>query len=83
MNVAELMERLEGMDPDAEVRIAEQPEWPFEYSIHEVVEVDLNEANEDGSYNYEDDEPYSVVYIGDAIQLGYLPGAATEALGWK
>ena len=37
MTVAELMELLEQFDPHMEVRLAEQPKWPFEYSIEDVV----------------------------------------------
>lgn len=38
MKVRELMEALEDFDQDAVVRLAQQPHWPFEYSIGEVVE---------------------------------------------
>jgi hypothetical protein len=43
MNVEELIERLEEMDPNAEVRFAAQPHYPMEYSIGQVVEVDTAE----------------------------------------
>ena len=33
MTVKELMELLEEQDPEAEVRLMEQPNWPFEYSL--------------------------------------------------
>lgn len=39
MTVQQLIEELEGMNPEAEVRFASQPNWPFEYSINRVVEV--------------------------------------------
>jgi hypothetical protein len=39
MTVAELIAELEGMNPDAEVRLAHQPSWPFEYDAASVVEV--------------------------------------------
>jgi len=39
MNVRELIAHLECMDPQAEVRIASQPHYPFENAIDEVVEV--------------------------------------------
>ena len=41
MTAAELIELLEGVDPDTEVRLAEQPSWPFEYSVSGVVEVKM------------------------------------------
>ena len=31
VSVTDLMEKPEGCDPDAEVRLAHQPAWPFEY----------------------------------------------------
>lgn len=39
MNVQELIDRLQEMNPEAEVRFASQPSWPFEYSIEKVVEI--------------------------------------------
>jgi len=72
LTVEELMEELEGCDPDAEVRIAQQPAWPFEYALdpaHAVVAVDL-------------DDRQPVVYLVEGQQLGYLPGQAADQLGW-
>ena len=40
MKVKELREFLEEMDDNAEVRFAEQPKWPLEYSIKNAEEVD-------------------------------------------
>ena len=40
MRVEELIEMLEGCDPNAEVRYASQPTYPFENSIREVVAWD-------------------------------------------
>lgn len=75
MIVAELMEILENFDPDAEVRLATQKHWPFEYSIGEV--VGAQSLSDDG----DSDGPY-VVYISEDTQLDYLSGDAKEALGW-
>ncbi len=98
MNVAELIEELEGMPPEAEVRIAHQPSWPFEYSLSSIVEVGgetppapdaqdyaTEEDYEDALAEYEDDDAPEelVVYIAEGSQLGYLPGAASRELGWK
>lgn len=70
MTVAELIAILEDFDGDAEVRLAQQPSWPFEYSIArfgvEIAEV----------------EGADVVYIAEGSQLGYLPGVARDAIGW-
>jgi hypothetical protein len=76
---------------DAEVRLAIQPRWAFEHSIDEVVAVDMNAPDgdsEDGApaaarATTDDDDPNVVVYIGECSQLGYLPGAASQALGWR
>ncbi|WP_429554282.1 hypothetical protein [Paraburkholderia sp. MM5477-R1] len=69
MRVEELMEVLEGLPPHAEVRLAQQPNWPFEYSIGDIAEL----VTDDGF----------VVYLGEGQQLGYLSGEAAESLGWK
>ena len=67
MLVSELIERLEEMDQNAEVRVAMQPQWAFEYSLNrDIVE------NEDGS----------IVYLSEKNQEGYLPGEISEQLGW-
>lgn len=61
---------------DVEVRLAFQPSWPFEHSIGDIEVAMLRErsvATLDGP----------VVYIGEGKQLGYLPGAAGVALGWR
>jgi hypothetical protein len=71
VTVVDLIEELEACDPDAEVRLAQQPAWPFEYAIdrdHVAVEVQSG------------DEP--VVYIGEGAQLGYLPETVRKQLGW-
>ena len=66
MTVEELLEILEGMNPEAEVRLAMQPSWPFEYSISDYVE------SEDGY----------TVYLAEGRQLDYLNGEIKEQLGW-
>lgn len=68
MTVADLIEQLEGMDPDAEVVLAQQPSWPFEYTISGVEEMSEADGNK--------------VYIGEGRQVGYLDGEAARALGW-
>ncbi|MCZ0983991.1 hypothetical protein O1L60_45335 [Streptomyces diastatochromogenes] len=40
MTVGELIEQLEQMDPEATVRLATQPQYPFEYSIGRVAEAE-------------------------------------------
>lgn len=67
MTVKELIEQLSDMNPSAEVRLAIQPRYPFEYDIQdEVVET------EDGSK----------VFIGEGMQIGYLGQEPCELLNW-
>ncbi|MCL6281051.1 hypothetical protein M3398_27685 [Streptomyces albidoflavus] len=40
MTVGELIEQLEQMDPEATVRLATQPQYPFEYSISRAAEAE-------------------------------------------
>jgi len=76
--------------PDAEVKLATQPNWPFEYSIGSVVAVDLSEEEdefeeeeeEDVDVDDEEDDENIVIYIGEGEQLGYLSHMAKQELGW-
>lgn len=72
MTVADLIAALEMQDPNAEVRLATQPAWPFENEIGSVEQVDLTE----------DGEEARVVYLAESAQIGYLPEEAKEAFGW-
>lgn len=71
MRLSELLELLENIqdsfpDEDPEVRLAVQPRWPFENSVHSVA--------------YLEGEGVPVVYISEGVQLGYLPGPAKDAV---
>lgn len=78
MTVGDLLAALQGFDEGTEVRLAMQPSWPFEYSISEVIPVNLKDDEDD-----EDDETEpDVVYLVEGTQLGYLPQKATEEIGW-
>lgn len=68
MTVEELIEELQGMDQDAEVRFASQPSWPFEYSINGVVQTTVKDQD--------------TVYLEEGRQVGYLPKEAADELGW-
>ena len=47
MKVRDLIELLEGMDPNADVFIMAQPSWPFEHSLSGVCQrSDFTEADE-------------------------------------
>jgi hypothetical protein len=67
MTVGELMEILENLDPDTEVRLATQRQWPFEYTVGGVAEP------LDGT---------TPLYLAAGKQLGYLPENVREELGW-
>ena len=88
MTVGELIEILEGFDPEAAVYILEQPQWPFEYSIKGVLarndftEVDpeaANYASEDRWSAREDSLPGSDVFILEGSQLRYGNSKAWDA----
>lgn len=83
MTVRELINLLEDYDEHAEVRIAHQPRWPFEYSIGDVVACDGGDDDERDDEDAAGEDGPPVVYIGEGDQLGYLPGAAARELGWR
>lgn len=70
MTVADLIATLQQMDPEATVRLAEQPNYPMEYSVGDMVEVPST-----------DDGP-AIVYLVEGSQVGYLPRAARDEMGW-
>lgn len=81
MTVQELMQELEDFEPDTEVRLAIQPNYPFQHTIAQVIEVEVEPTcEEDG------DETQTVVYIAEGGQLyeaPYLPGEVSQDLGWR
>jgi len=90
MTVGELMERLEQLDPDSEVRWAAQPVYPFEYSISDVIPVIMDELvdEEDAEDILMGEIPESpkrddIVYLVQGSQIGSLPGYVSRELGWK
>lgn len=106
MNISDLIWRLQDIvaehGEEVEVRLAIQPEWPFEHGIGDVVvvnngdqeemqaDLDANEADmtEDEiasarlAIMEETERSETIVYLAEAGQIGYLPGAAKNALGW-
>lgn len=94
---------LSGVETDAEVRLADQPNWPFERTVGQVVILDPEAPDEDEERELEEAlrenpldqgalaekarrearEPNKVVYIAEGSTLGYLPGSASKALGWR
>lgn len=85
MTVGELKELLDDMEDEIEVRLAHQPEWPFEYEIRDVafIEEDPEPACDDDGEPIEEDEHEPVVYLVEGEQIGYLPGYVSEHLGWR
>ena len=90
MNINELISELTQIaeaHPDAEVRFASQPSWPFEYEISDIAVCNLaeeSEAEDDDlreTVDYIDNDEV-VVYLGEGSQLGYLPESAKNTLGW-
>lgn len=71
MTVEELICELERLPMDAEVRLAEQPSWPFEYDLSGITEA-----------LPADDGNGEAVYLVEGSQLGYLPENVREELGW-
>jgi hypothetical protein len=74
LTVSGLIDELEDCDPEAEVRLATQPSWPFEWSLSNrepgpVLQVDL--------------EGQPIVYLVEGEQFGHLPGSVAEELGWS
>jgi len=83
MKVSELIELLEEQDPDAEVLVMSQPNWPFELGLagvttrEEMLRADRDEDGDDG------DEPRlergtakSDVFLVEGEQLRYGSKAA-------
>jgi hypothetical protein len=74
MKVSELIEILEEMDPDANVLIMSQENWPFENAVYGVTvrEEFLGEdAEEDGDDADESSGAPSDVFIVEGSQLRY------------
>lgn len=69
MKVIELLEALSECPEDAEVLLASQPAWPFEYTLGEPVVVEV-----DG---------LPAVYLPEGTQTRYLPGEVARELGWR
>ena len=86
MTVAELIEELQQFDEELEVRLMEQPGWPFEYSIkgvtdrHAIAAVEMEEGEASGDPGVEDKKSTNTVFILEGNQLCYGSGAAWMVL---
>lgn len=84
MNVRDLQRLIEDLDPNTEVRLMTQSNYPFEYSVEGAVTLDEihrvaeDLSDEDFFEPANQDSPYvrspfcgSVLYIVEGTQLGY------------
>ena len=75
MTAQELIALLQQYEPYTEVRLATQPKRPLEFELENVVDAEIDDG--------EMDEPYTVIYLVEGEQIGYLPLVVTEAAGWS
>lgn len=66
MNVAELIERLQEMDPEAEVRIATQPNWPLQAALAGVVSAQELAEHKVGEEKCEEHDFYNCLECYEA-----------------
>lgn len=71
MTAKDLIEQLQDLDPNTEIRLAIQPNYPFEHEVACEIAV-----------MPEDKRGLQVAYLVDAGQIGYLPTKAAIACGW-
>ena len=71
MTVGELIERLEDLDPDAEVRLMIQRHYPLESHVYGICGGQELKRGEDDDDDGEDEGTESVVYILEGAQIGY------------
>ncbi len=68
---------------DLEVRLAIQPNYPFEHGIKRYEGVILEEPSDDEDEGDDDEKQKPILYIAESEQIGYLPGAVSKAFGWR
>lgn len=66
LTVGELKERLDGVDDEVEVRLVEQPSWPFEYSLAGVTLLTDHDLEHDGDHEAEE-----ILYLVEGRQICY------------
>ena len=76
MKVCDLIEMLSDYDPECEVRIAIQPNYPMEYSIDSVISTDdvkddEDYANEDCKEQSDVVEELPIVYLTEGQWISY------------
>ncbi len=82
MTVRELIEMLEGMDENAQVRCMVQPTYPFEHSLRGVApRSDFSDMDEeDDEHTSEEDGKSNDVFLVVGEQLCYGTKRAWEAV---
>lgn len=68
MTAAELIELLEDLDPDTEIRVATQPSWPMEYTLTDRTSFQTSIPG--------------ILYLSVGDQIGYLSGEVADEIGW-
>jgi len=80
MKVRELIEELQCLDQEAEVLIAEQPNWPFEYSIDGVVTREMAMMYSDEDEQLSPNTSMSDVFLLEGTQLRYASKRLWDAV---
>jgi len=76
MNVKELMDILQKQDPNAQVKLISQPNWPLEYDIKGIVtRDDLNDEDNHIRSRRPQNTPSDVLIV-EGEQIGYGSKAA-------
>lgn len=77
MTASELIELLEALDPDTEIRFATQPSWPFEHALGGglVYSADVPGLVTDTDADY---DAAPVAWLAEGEQRRYLPQAVAE-----
>jgi hypothetical protein len=76
--VGEMIAALSAYDPTTPLAVAVQPGYPMEHHLARVV-CTPDDSEGDGTPPAEP----PVVWLGVGEQLGHLPAAAADALGWS
>ena len=77
MKVSELIELLEEQDPDAEVLVMSQPNWPFELALagvttrEEMLRADRDDGDDDEEPRLERGTAKNDVFLVEGEQLRY------------
>lgn len=79
MKVADLIELLQGANPDAEVRLATQPHWPLASTVHGVWDSTGEPCSEHDVFACDECEPQDILWISEGGQVSESPYAPRNA----